>query len=539
MDQIEIYIVLFCIIAIIGVLFSKAPVPIPLLLVMSGMLLSFFPPFQNIMLEPKIILNVFLPMLLYQISSSSSWKDVKSNMRPIALLSIGHVVFITFLVAITVHWLIPEIGWPMAFVLGAVISPPDDVAIVAIAEKIHMPNRIVTILEGEGMLNDATALILFRFALAAVMTHQFSPVKAVSTFFIVVICETIYGLALGNVLGQLRLKIHDPILHMLVSFLTPFLAYLPAEKLGGSGVLATVVTGFVIGHVYSVRFSPEFRLLSRSIWPTISFAIQCILFLLLGLEMQFIIARISSIPAKSLLLYSGIIILVVIIGRFVWVYPAAYLPRFFFRSIRKKDPYPPWQYPFVVAWAGMRGAISLAAALAVPALPMVINGVNPKDLLLFLVFCVIAATLILQGLTLPWILKVLGLPKHGLREKYDNHVAELIARYEMTKEALRWLKDYKKTIKDDCRILTQVEFQIHAYKMLKEQLKENIINHDADEKDVHDEKSELHNERFISSQIIKAQRAKLLLLWHENKISYTVKNKLLEQLDHLSKHLPR
>ena len=188
-------------------------------------------------LDPKVVLNIFLPILVYQISSFASWNDFKKNKRPIALLSVGHVIFITAIVAWVIHALIPELGWPLAFIIGAVLSPPDDVAIVAIAEKIRMPNRVITILKGEGLFNDATALILFRFALAALLTHQFSAVHAVTTFFAIIIGETLYGLAVGYIMGELKVKISNTVLHVIASVLTPFLAYTPAVMLGGSGVL--------------------------------------------------------------------------------------------------------------------------------------------------------------------------------------------------------------------------------------------------------------------------------------------------------------
>jgi monovalent cation/hydrogen antiporter len=538
MEQIETYIILFIVIVIIGQTFSKTPVPISLLLVITGMLLSVLPNPPDVILDPSIVLNVFLPLLIYQISAFSSWKDVKKNLRPIILLSIGHVMFITLLVAVVIHMLVPEFGWPLAFVLGAVISPPDDVAIVSIADKIRMPERIVTILEGEGMFNDATALILFRFALAAVITHQFSAIQAVSAFFFVVIGETLYGLALGFIIGELRLRIQNTTLNMMASLLVPFIAYIPPVMLGGSGVLSTAITGFVFGNSYALRVSPEFRLVSRAVWPTLAFAIQSLMFLLVGLDMRSILESISSLPPNSVLIYSVAVILTVIIGRFIWVYPAAYLPRWLFPRIRKKDPYPPWQFPFVVSWAGMRGGISLAAALAVPVLPVINQGTNPKDLLIFLVFCVIMATLLIQGLTLPWLLKVLGVHKFGQSEKYNEHLAELGARLAMVRTALRWLIEFKKQVKDNPKLLDEVKLYLREYRMLRSQLKERIAGHDSTPVLMHDEKEDWKDEIFILSQLIELQRMELLELWRQDKINLTVRNKLLEQLDHSAKHLP-
>lgn len=535
MDHFEIYIILLGIIVITGVLFGKTAVPTTLALVLTGMLLSFFPYFSHIELDPKLVLNFFLPILIYQISVVTSWRDVKQNFRPIVLLSVGHVLFITLVVAIVAHSLIPEIGWPLAFLLGAVVSPPDDVAIVSIAEKIHMPHKIVTILKGEGLLNDATALIIFRFSLAAAITHQFSAVTAVSGFFMVIIGETIYGVLLGFLIGKLRLKIREPVLQMMASFLTPFLAYLPPEKLGGSGVLATVVTGLIIEQNFYDKFKPEVRLLARSVWKTIAFAVEGILFLLVGLEMPSMITHISLASPKVLFLYSTAIIVTVIVGRFIWVYPAAYLPRFLFASIRKKDPYPRWQQPFLISWAGMRGGISLAAALAVPTLPSVLGEINFRDLLVFLVFCVIISTLILQGLALPWLLNILGIRQEGQREKYIEHLSELRARIKMIKMVLLWLADYKEQAKEDEKKVEKIIFHIQEYQSLQKEYKERLKNHG--ETVEHNEIKELREEMFVFSKTIEIERRTLLRLWRKEKISHAVKNKLIAQLDHRSNQI--
>lgn len=528
------YILLFAIIVVVGNAFRNFTLPISLLLVITGMLLSFVPKFPRINLNPDVILNIFLPLLIYQISGFSSWKDVKKNLRPIALLSVGHVIFITVLVAVVIHALIPELGWPLAFVLGAVISPPDDVAIVSIAEKIHMPSRIVTILEGEGMFNDATALILFRFALAAALTHHFYVMHAGEAFVAVIVGETLYGLAVGFVMGEIRRRIPNSSLHMIASILTPFIAYVPAVMLGGCGVLATAVSGFVIGNVYALRFSPEFRLVSRSIWPTLSFGIQSILFLLIGLDLRLIIENISSIAIGSLLLYGLAVIAVVIIGRFIWVYLAAILPRILFPGILKKDPYPSWQSLFIISWAGMRGGVSLAAALAVPVLPLAVQGANSRDLLIFLVFCVITATLLLQGLSLPWLLKVMGIQKHAQREKYDEHLAELTAKLKMAAAALKWLKEYREKT-EDAELLELIKLNIERYKMQKIKLDAIIKNHDSEI--LHDDHLDRNEENCLLTQLIEIEKAKLLHLWQNEKINLVVRDKLLEQLDHRSKHI--
>lgn len=320
MDQFINYLILFTLIVLLGQAFQKSTIPLALILVLFGMLMSFVPFFPQINLDSNLVLNFFLPLLVYQISAFSSWRDLKKQIRPIALLSIGHVIFITILVAIAIYTLIPQMGWPLAFVLGAIISPPDDIAIVSIAEKIRIPERIFLILEGEGMFNDAAALTLFRLALAAAVTNTFSVAHAFLGFFAIIIGETIYGLILGHLLGKLREKISNTTLHVIASFVTPFIAYIPAVKLGGTGILATAIVGFVIGNKFTLRFTPEYRLISLSIWPTLAFAIEGLIFLLVGLDMRSTFMRISSIPLETLMLYICSITFVVIVGRFIWVY---------------------------------------------------------------------------------------------------------------------------------------------------------------------------------------------------------------------------
>lgn len=539
MDQLVTYIILFSIIVVLGQLFQKSTMPISLILVIFGMLASYFPFVPEINLDPNLVLDFFLPILIYQISAFSSWRDVKKQLRPIALLSIGHVIFITILVAVVIHALIPQIGWPLAFVLGAVISPPDDVAIVSLCEKFPLPQRVFIILEGEGMFNDVAALTFFRFALAALITHQFSIVQSFVMFLLMMVGETVYGFLLGHLLGKIREKITNPFLHIIASILTPFLAYLPVVKLGGSGVLATAVVGFLIGNYYALRFTSEFRLISRGIWPAIAFAIQGLIFLLVGLDMRSILLRISAISLETLMLYVISIVLVVIVGRFIWVYGAvAFLPRFLFPSIRKKDPYPPWQFPFIISWAGVRGGISLAAAFAVPSFAVFkVNGVDPRDLIIFLVFCIIAVTFVLQGFSLPVILRKIGVDKVGQRERYNEHMAELHAATKMYQAALLWLKKSKAENKNNKKLLDQINLYINENQVLEKQNKERIAKHDDQSLMQHDEVTERIDDIALLYQIIDVKRTELLRLWREDKINLTTRNKLLSKLDYQVQHL--
>lgn len=525
MNGFEIYIILLGIIIAVSIAGRKLPVPSSLLLVITGMLLSFIPTFPVVRLDPELVFNIFLPLLIYEASTYTSWPEVKLNIRPIALLSVGHVIFITVLVAIVAHSIIPNLGWPLAFVLGSVVAPPDDVAIFSIAEKVKIPQRMMAVLAGESLLNDATALILFRLSVIAVVSHEFSIVSAFSTFVTIIICETLYGLVLGHMIGQIRLRINDSMSQMLLSILTPFIAYLPAVKLGGSGVLATVVTGLVIGHYYLDRFMPGARLLWLSVWETIGFIVSSILFLLIGLDLRVILDNIASIPTKQLIIYSGSITLTILIGRFIWVYPATYLSDLFTPAKRKKSI--PWQFPFVISWSGMRGGISLAAALAIPVLSMQINNANLRELIIFIVFCVITATLLVQGLTLPWILKKIGLDKISLSEDTKDRLDELQAKCAMTKAVLAWLREYKDKNQGDIHILEEVEIQIKEYEALEIRIDGILSEMDSSDSDPFHQRSIT----MVLSEVIEIERNTITRLWREGKITMRTRGKLLQQLD--------
>lgn len=534
MLDIEMIILMLGIIALVGVLTRHSIYPLSLYLVIVGIILSPVLEYPLIEMHPEMVLYVFLPMLIYAISTQFSLTEFKQNLRPILLLSIGHVLFITALIASLLHYFIPGLGWPLAFVIGSVVSPPDDVAIANIAEKVKLPSRIVNILEGEGMLNDAAALILFRFSLIALITHQFSPVMASFQFVAIVICETLYGIVIANLIGKARTYIKDPIIHITVSLLTPFLAYLPAEQLGGCGVISTAVTGIIIGNFYAEKFTYQFRLLSMSVWPTISYVIQNFLFLLVGINIDTIYKAISVIPMNDLVKFTTIVVLGVIIGRFIWVYPQAYIPRWLFPHVRRNEPTLPWQYPLIVSWAGMRGGISLAAALIVPNLPVFVDNVNARDLVTFLAFAVIFATLILQGLSLPWLIRKTGVCRHTRNEAHQETSSEIRTRLIMTEAAIDWLNHYmtEASAKENNLLLEEIVMHLNNYEKLKQNLSLRLTHYQGAE--ITEEYS-VTDEINLSHQTVEIEKEILIRLWHEEKISLRVRNKLLQELDYRTK----
>lgn len=416
-ETIEISVVLLAVVAALQLLAKRVAVPLPILLVVTGLLLALIPGLPRIQLNPEVVLLVFLPPLVYEAAANTSWGDFRRNLRPITLLAFGLVLVTIVTVAIVAHLVFPGMGWGPAFVLGAVIAPPDEAAAIAIMRRLRVPRRIVIILEGEGLSNDVTALIAYRFGVAAVLTQAFSLPKAVLSFAAVVVGELLWGLIVGWLARRVRARARDPMVEIVVSLMTPFAAYIPAEELGGSGILATVVAGLSLSSYVATEAPSVTRMQGRPFWETMVFLLNGLLFLLTGLQLRMVMERMQDVPLATLLGYGCLITAVVIAVRFLWVFPATYIPRALSPSLRKRDPSPPWQYPFFIAWTGMRGGISLAAALGIPfALPN--DAPFPqRDLIIFLTFFVIFATLAVQGLTLPLVIRRLGLTSDSISER--------------------------------------------------------------------------------------------------------------------------
>ncbi len=376
-------------------------VPPPIALVVAGILASLVPGVPQYHLDPELVLVGFLPPLLYSEAIDTSLRDLRANLRPIVWLSVGLVLASTLAVGYLAHLVVPALPLAAAFVLGAVVAPPDALAAAAIAHRVGLPRRLVTILEGESLLNDATALVAYRIAIAAVVTGSFSYGRAVLSFLQVSAVGAAVGLAVASLVVWLRRRTDDPLTENTVSLVTPFAAYLAAEWLRGSGVLAVVVAGLVVARAAPLIVSSTTRLQGQAVWEMIAYLLQGIVFALIGLQLRGILAGLHGYAPGELVLYAAVVTLAVILVRFAWILPTTYLQRLP-RRIRARDPFPPWQAPVMVSWAGLRGVVSLAAAFAIPL--TVHSGPFPgRDLILFLTFVVIVATLVVQGLSLPWL----------------------------------------------------------------------------------------------------------------------------------------
>lgn len=415
---IELVIGLFVVIIALAYLARRVGVAYPILLVMGGLILGFFPGLPTIKLQPDIVFLLLLPPILFGAAYSTPIRDIKANARPIALLAVGLVLFTTVVVGTVVHLLVPGMGLFPAYALGAIVAPPDAVAATSIFRRIGAPRRIVTILEGESLINDASALIAYRFAVAAAVTGSFALAAAPIAFLYVGLGGILVGVVVGVLVTTAWRRTADPTLEIMVSLLAPFAAYLPAEAMGTSGVLAVVVAGLIAGRGAARALSPDARLMGRAVWGIVTFMINGIAFILIGLQLPSIVARLPTWSALQLIGLGLAISLSAIAARIVWVFPATYLPRRLSARIRTGDPYPPPAAVFVVSWAGMRGAVSLAAALALPLDPV---AFPERDLMIFLAFCVILATLVGQGLTLPWLVRRLGIVSTTGEETEEAH----------------------------------------------------------------------------------------------------------------------
>jgi Na+/H+ antiporter len=412
-------------VVVLTVLAKRFKIPYPIAFVIGGIGLAFSRNLPHPRLDPEIILLVVLPPLLYSAAWSTDWLELRRNWRPISLLAIGLVIFTTAVVAVVVHALVPGFGWPLAFTLGALVSPPDAVAAEAIFERIPIPRRIAAIVTGECLVNDATALVLYRFALAAAVSGAFSLAHASVAFVVVAVGGILIGLATSFIFEAAlrfiaRRGYDDATLGSVILLIAPFAAYLPAEHFGVSGVLAAVSAGIMLSRRSRHFIDSETRLQSSATWRVLTFILNGFAFLLIGLQMPAIMQALQP-HVRDYALYGLLVAAVVICVRIVWVYPATYLPRLLSKRVRLRDPNPSWRSVAVIGWSGMRGIVSLAAALALP----YTFGDRPfpeRSQTIFFAVCVVFITLVLQGLTLGPLIEWLGLTESSHRRRRENAV---------------------------------------------------------------------------------------------------------------------
>jgi Na+/H+ antiporter len=518
MSPVTITLLLFSLTTALSLAAVRLKIPYPTAMVIAGLLIGgticLFPRlnYLAIRLDPQILFTAILPPLLYAAAWFTSWNEFRANLRPIIMLAIGCVLFTTFGIAAITIALIPSFTWPLGFLLGAIVSPPDAVAATAVTSRLRIPKRIVTILDGESLVNDATALVIFRFALAATLGGTFSFSHALIEFPIVAIGGVLIGAGLSWVLHQIHERIEQPLIETAMTLLTPYAAYLFAEELHTSGVLSVVTCGIILSRHSPHLFSPTTRITAFSLWNVLVFTLNGLVFILIGLQLPYIIHGLET-PLLAAALFAVLACIAVIALRFAWVVPSTYLVRLI-PSVRRKDPVPPFRHTFLISWIGMRGVVSLAAALSLPeTLP---NGTDffGRHMILFITFSVILITLVLQSLTLPSIIRFLNI------ETPDNeHCQEIEARRRAITAALA---------------LLDANPPSHAADTLRSHYKHRLEHlADCEEQD-----ATVDPEHALERHTLKVQRQTIVELRDKGQISDELLRKLERELDLEESRLP-
>ncbi len=519
-ETFQILILLLAVISVVGLVAKRLQIPPAILLVITGVGLALIPDLPTLQLAPDLVLVLVLPPIIYWDAVKMSWKEFRFNLRPIALLAIGCVAFTTVAVAAATHWLL-GFPWAVGFVLGAIVSPPDAVAPLAIAQRMQLPRRLVVVLEGEGLANDATALVLYRFAVIAVSAGSFSFVEAAGSFVAILAGEVVWGIGVGWLMLRLRRWVRDPGIEIMLSILTPFMAYWPPEQLGGSGVLATLAAGLYVGWNGSRLIAAATRLPGAVFWDFLTYLIEGMVFVITGLQARTLIPFIRHFSIAELAFAAVVVCMVIIVTRFVWVFPATYLPRWLIPSIRRYDPSPPWQQPFLLAFTGVRGIVSLAAALAIPFTVADGSPFPDRDLILILTFCVLFVTLVGEGLTLPAVTRALGLANAGRHERQAEREEEFKVRRRAIEAAIEQLDALAVSRKLPEAVVGPI--RAHHRNRLED------IEHRKDGNDHHKKLAQLGDELELS--LIEAERELVNNLYRDGELKDEARRRIERDLD--------
>ncbi len=438
---------------------KKLKVAYPIFLVIAGLVISLLPGIPEVELDPELVFLIFLPPLLYEAAWYTSWNDFWKWKRPIALLAFGLVFATSLIVAYLSQAMIPGFTLALGFLLGGIISPPDAVAATSVLKGLPIPKRIVSILEGESLVNDASSLIVFRFALAAILTGSFSMNVAVGQFFLVAGMGIVCGLIGGGIMYLIhRFLPTTSAIDAALTIMTPYILYLGAEQFHFSGVMAVVTGGLFISYrSHEIFRNGNTRLNMLGVWTTIIFVMNALVFILIGLSLPSIIHGLEEASLVDGIKYGVIISVVVILIRFLWIYPAAFVPRWLFKSVRKEQS-PGWKGPLVIGWAGMRGVVSLATALSIP---YVMSDGSPfphRNLILLITFVVIFITLVVQGLSLPFIVKKLNMPAMDVVLPQEQQEAQIQIR--LNRLAMSHINNNHKEVLQKSNLLRNYQTQI-------------------------------------------------------------------------------
>lgn len=518
MHQAETIVLLLMAVGVLAVVAHKIALPYPIVLVVGGLALSFVPRLPQVTLNPEVVFYFILPALLYPAALFTPWRDFRRNLRAILLLAIGLVLATMLAVAWIAHSIVPALPWAAAFALGAIVSPPDAIAATAIIRRLGVPHRIQAVLEGESLVNDATALVALQFAIAALVTGTFSPAYAAGRFVWAAGGGIGIGLLVGVAMRWVQSHLDNPPIQITFSLLTPFIAYLTAEQLHASGVLATVAAGIFLGWHSPLMLTARTRLQAYAFWETIMFLLNGFVFVVIGLQLPRILHAWNRASLTGVFLGAIIICATVILVRFAWVILAAYLSRLFKGERQAHDPIPSWQDVAIIGWAGMRGVVSLAAAFALPLALPIGQPFPGRDYILFFAFSVILVTLVLQGLTLPVLIR-----KLGVRPDAETDEEERLARLEANKAALEWIGDAR----------ANSNFSPDAVDRLRAEYDERIeqLEHCADNPD--DCRGEIATPQYqrLQHQALRIERRTIIRLRNERVINDDALRRIQRDLD--------
>ncbi|MGH9706301.1 MAG: Na+/H+ antiporter [Candidatus Acidiferrales bacterium] len=515
-----IFLLLLLFVAGLAALAKRFRTPYPIILVIGGLVLSFFPRAPHIALNPNLMFLVVLPPLLFSGAFQTSWRDFRANLVSIGMLALGLVGFTVIGVAAASHWFLPGFDWRMGLVLGAVVSTTDAIAATSIARRLGLPKRITDVIEGESLVNDATGLLALEFATALLVSgHTPGLAEGAGRLLYLVFGSIVIGLLIGKFIYIIEGKIDDASIEITISLIAPYIAYLAAEAAHASGVLATVVCGLYLGHKSSLYFSRGARLKSGAVWDTLTFVLNGLVFILIGLQLPYILGGIREFSLGHLLILGLLFSGVVIALRFLWVYPGAWASNAIRRWVlHQTEPFPNPRSIFVVGWTGMRGVVALAAAISLPELMQDGSPFPRRNEMIFLTFCVIFVTLVLQGLTLPPLIRRLGLAGSA-----GENPEEKQARRDMAESALAYLEHAKGD--------EPPEFQPVFDELIRQQRHRlTMLGGEAPPEGGYraEDYERLHE---LSRHVRALQRATLLHLRNQNRINDEVMRKLEFELD--------
>lgn len=499
---------------------KRLQTPYPIILVIGGLLLSFFPHGPRIELNPDVVFLVILPPLLFSAAAATSWRDFRYNLVSISMLAFGLVGFTVVGVAAVSRWILPGFDWRMGLVLGAVVSTTDAIAATSIAKRLGLPKRITDILEGESLVNDASGLLALEFTIALLVTGRTPPIaEDIWRLVYLVVGSIAIGLIVGKLIQILVLRIVDAPIEITISLIAPYFAYLAAEGARASGVLATVVCGLYLGHKSSLFFSRGARLTGQAVWGTLEFVLNGFVFLLIGLQLPYILSGIHTHHLGDLLLLGLLFSGAVIALRFIWVYPGAWLSNVIRRRLlHQPETLPQLRARFIIGWAGMRGVVALAAAISLPKELASGDPFPERNVMIFLTFCVIFVTLVLQGLTLPPLIRRLGLAGASGANSEEEE-----ARRAMVEAALAYLEHSREDDQPEFTPVYDELIRLYRRRM-------NVIeNNESAEAGYRPE--DYQRWRDLSRQVGALQRATILHLRNQNKINDEVMRDLERELD--------